>query len=277
MSALLKFAARPICFYPSFSKLTGSVNAGVLLSQLFYWYGRSERKFYKTDAEIMEETTLSERELKTAKAKLKELGFLTITREGMPAKTFYDFDLQKMEIELQKAEPVRTNQPNKIGLISRTSSDESAEQDGINKPNIIYTEITTEITTDIAHSAQSVKSAKFDYKKNLVKNGVSEDDAELFMQARKRKRHVNNERAFNMLGAEVLKSGLTMPQAIALCVNRESPWAGFKAEWVHGNKKKGGVAKYAASSDESFAIAERKYASQKTNETPSFLAENENF
>lgn len=101
MSALLKFAARPICFYPSFSKLTGSVNAGVLLSQLFYWYGRSERKFYKTDAEIMEETTLSERELKTAKAKLKELCFLKITLEGMPAKTFYDFDLQKMEIELQ--------------------------------------------------------------------------------------------------------------------------------------------------------------------------------
>ena len=103
MSSILAFAQRPIAFYPSFVELAGSMNAGVLLSQLFYWHGAVRgRKFYKRDAEIMDEIKLTEKELRNAKALLKKLPFLTITVEGMPAQTFYDFDLQKMDIELQK-------------------------------------------------------------------------------------------------------------------------------------------------------------------------------
>jgi len=258
MSSILAFAQRPIAFYPCFVTLAGSMNAGVLLSQLFYWCGAvNGRKFYKRDAEIMDEIKLSEKELRTAKALLKKLPFLTITVEGMPAQTFYDFDLQKMDAELQR---IAGKEPQK-GRVKNspkggTSTALWAELEPPKGRNILYTENTTENTTDIAPAVQSVKSAKFDYKKRLLQNGVSEEDAELFMQARKRKRSVNNERAFNMLEAEVLKSGLTMPQAIALCVNRESPWAGFKADWVQttARKEKNDISKFAATPRDKAAI-----------------------
>lgn len=257
MSSILAFAQRPIAFYPCFVELAGSMNAGVLLSQLFYWHGAvNGRKFYKRDAEIMDEVKLSEKELRNAKALLKNLPFLTITVEGMPAQTFYDFDLKKMDEELQKitcTEPPKGRSKNSQKGV--TSTAQRAELESPKGRNILYTENTTENTTYTAPAVQSVKSSKFDYKKRLLQNGVSEEDAELFMQARKRKRSVNNERAFNMLEAEVLKSGFTMPQAIALCVNRESPWAGFKAEWVQTTRKaKNDISKFAATPRDKVAI-----------------------
>jgi hypothetical protein len=85
---LIQLNQRPIAIYPIYIRITGSVNAGLLLSQLMYWYGAvNGRIFYKSDSEIMEETCLSESELRTAKNKLKSMSFIDIKAKGVPART----------------------------------------------------------------------------------------------------------------------------------------------------------------------------------------------
>jgi hypothetical protein len=80
----------PIAYYPIYAKITGSVTAGILLSQLMYWHSRMNgREFYKTDKELMEETCLGLWELKAAKTKLTTLQLCDITRKGVPAKSYY--------------------------------------------------------------------------------------------------------------------------------------------------------------------------------------------
>ena len=101
INILKELNQRPIAYYPVYRKITGSTTAGILLSQLMYWF-RNKDKIYKVDKELREETLLTEGELKNAKSILKRLPFLTISREGMPAKTFYQIDWDKFIEYLQE-------------------------------------------------------------------------------------------------------------------------------------------------------------------------------
>jgi len=98
----------------------------------------------------MQETTLTAAELKSAKALLKTSGFIKITREGLPCKTFYDFDIEKLEQALidfsqtslvKSAKLDRRNSPNSFGEINQTALVKSAKH---------YTENTTENTKTAA-------------------------------------------------------------------------------------------------------------------------------
>lgn len=88
---------RPIAYYPIYRVITGSTSAGVLLSQLMYWFSKmDDREFYKTDGEIMDETHLTEKELRNAKKTLKYSGFVRIYPKcvnGSPPKTHYFIDI----------------------------------------------------------------------------------------------------------------------------------------------------------------------------------------
>ena len=114
---------KPIAYYPVYRKITGSTTGGLLLSQLMYWFGKKD-KIFKTDKEIMDETLLTERELKTAKTIIKKLDFISVTREGLPAKTYYEIDWDKLAEILnninnsssdETSGPVRTKRPNSTG------------------------------------------------------------------------------------------------------------------------------------------------------------------
>jgi len=190
---------RPIAYYPIYRQLTGSTTAGILLSQMMYWFSKKD-KFFKTDSELMEETMLSERELKTAKIVLKKLNFLTITREGIPAKTYYHIDWQLYENSIQASsdetsQQVRTNRPNCTGQIVQTVSDESSK---LYKNNNLITETTTETTNrekkekDKSFS-QKIKNFSFslskkfsfealskEYQDRLYAYAISKDSADSF-------------------------------------------------------------------------------------------------
>ena len=101
MSILKELNQRPIAYYPLYAKLTGSTTAGILLSQLMYWFSKKD-KIFKTDAELLEETMLTVDELRGAKQKLKNVAFINVTREGTPAKTFYQINWQEYERALLK-------------------------------------------------------------------------------------------------------------------------------------------------------------------------------
>lgn len=80
----------PIGYYPCYARIMGSVSGGVILSQLLFHYGKYGRRFYKNDKELLAETCCSVRELREAKKRLKDLPFLTVTVEGLPATTWYE-------------------------------------------------------------------------------------------------------------------------------------------------------------------------------------------
>jgi uncharacterized phage protein (TIGR02220 family) len=90
VALLREFNQRTIAYQPIYRKITGSTTSAILLSQLMFWWAKvKQREFYKTDAELMEETALTLDEFKYAKARLKKMPFMQIDRKGVPARTFY--------------------------------------------------------------------------------------------------------------------------------------------------------------------------------------------
>jgi len=199
MNGILKsLNQRPIAYYPIYRKITGSTTAGILLSQLMYWFSKKD-KFYKTDKDITEETLLTERELKTAKSKIKELSFIKITREGIPAKTYYEIDWDNYIKILSKnnvnndtnnkeqndlsswdksSELENTNRPNnkgqKIQTITKTSSETSSEtsflkkEKNIKKEKTLINSTTQELMTNLKVDENFVNEI-IEYRKDLGK------------------------------------------------------------------------------------------------------------
>lgn len=133
---------KPIAYYPVYREITGSTTAGILLSQLMYWFSKKD-KIFKTDKEIQEETLLSEKELRNAKKLIKNLDFITVSREGLPAKTFYEIDWEKMYSSLaQWSKLEKPKGQNTTSQKGETLHDQRAKHS-------IYTENTTENTTEI--------------------------------------------------------------------------------------------------------------------------------
>ena len=148
---LIQLNQRPIAVYPIYIKITGSVNAGLLLSQLMYWYGAMNgRIFYKTDAEIMEETCLSESELRTAKNKLKSMSFIEIKAKGVPAKTYYSINADKLISEIHN-----------ISSVKSTKLKKRNQQNCNSEINETITESTTENTTKNTSYILSENSKEF--------------------------------------------------------------------------------------------------------------------
>ncbi len=73
LTDFLSDVGRPIAYYPSLRKITGSTTATILLCQFIYWRGKESDPngwLYKTSDDIEEETGLSYNEQKTARANL---------------------------------------------------------------------------------------------------------------------------------------------------------------------------------------------------------------
>lgn len=88
--------SRPIAFHPVLARLTGRATAGLFLSQLIYWCGRSSHEdgwVYKDSEEWEAETTLSKDEQRGARKVLEKLAFIQV---GYASKhfpqTFNKFD-----------------------------------------------------------------------------------------------------------------------------------------------------------------------------------------
>lgn len=108
--SLIKLLDRPIAFHRIFAELTGSVTAGLMLSQAVYWSGETksgERRtadpagwFWKTQEEWFEETRLTRKEQETARKHLRGLGRGDVWEEqvrGLPRRLYYRLDLEKLQ------------------------------------------------------------------------------------------------------------------------------------------------------------------------------------
>lgn len=98
--------AKTVSFNSLFAKATGSVTAGVFLSQAIFWQEKAKFKnsievdadgyFSKTADEWYDETGLSTEQQKTARVNLVRAGILQEKRAGIPAKMFFKIDIEAL-------------------------------------------------------------------------------------------------------------------------------------------------------------------------------------
>ena len=195
-----KLLDRPIAFQRPFMELGAGASGALFLSQAVYWSNRTSNKekwFYKTIEEWTEETGLSRYEQDGARKKLKAKGVLEIVKKGIPCKTYYRVNFEKLAEIL-----CGISATNKNVEIPQTGLGENHKQacgDSTNSaveiPQTI-TEITTENTTEITsedHLSDSVESnatapvvhvEKFDAK---AKRELLTQSFDLFWNAYQRK------------------------------------------------------------------------------------------
>lgn len=76
----------------------GSVNAGIMLSQLLYWHGKGKKKpwTYKSTEAMREETGLTRTQQDTAIQILKKHGIIETKLKGVPATRHYKVNLETL-------------------------------------------------------------------------------------------------------------------------------------------------------------------------------------
>lgn len=155
---------------------TFGVTTEALLSQFLYWQGKEKDPdgwIYKRMAEIEFETGLTEKEIETARKKLRSIGVLSEKRKGCPPVVYFKFDWQRAtdllaaqrEMNLSRGEVSElgqtveienldnsTNEPNQLdpnGLIKKAEREqfsyiqENTSKNTSNNNNIVETSSTS--------------------------------------------------------------------------------------------------------------------------------------
>lgn len=137
---------RPIAYHRIFAKMAGSVNAGVMLSQAFYWSQRTKDPngwFYKVQSEWEEETCLSRREQESARKQLRETGCWEERLIGIPAQLYYRLNLSALEAKLTYTAKINSLSMSENAILD---SREAPSLEGGLRQTTICTESTSETT-----------------------------------------------------------------------------------------------------------------------------------
>jgi len=145
--------ARPVAFNPVMARLGGSANAGLLMSQLLYWWGKGAKFgwIYKTIKEMEEETCLTRSEQTTAIRIWVNLGVLILKRTGIPPRRHFHINVEKLQELLQKYVPIGEKDANQSVGIGNSKDD-----------NVQHNTETTPESTDRDSSLQELISSKND-------------------------------------------------------------------------------------------------------------------
>ena len=152
---------KPIAFNPLLAKAIGSVKAGLLLSQLLYWWGKGQNPewIYKTIDEIEEETALSRYEQDGAIQKIKNLKLVEVKRKGIPAKRHFKLNLGNIS-KLVCGNSTNLFEENQQSIPETTSEISSDTEREINKEKVLvplkgkYSDITSLGEAEFQDSAQ---------------------------------------------------------------------------------------------------------------------------
>jgi hypothetical protein len=197
---IIEILDSPIAFHRCLAEITGSANAGLLLSQAIYWQNRPSREdadgwWYKTREDWYKETSLSRKELETARRACS--GILIHKKKGIPPKTYYKVNVEELERRLLEL-------PGRSVPIIRTETGRMNGPKGAvcadrNGPSI-YTETNTETTpeTNLREGTRFAPPSLEEVKVQGVKIGMPVDECEKF--------HAYHEARGWMMGRAKMKS-----------------------------------------------------------------------
>ena len=234
---------QPIAFNKHYVFIGCGINGALMLSQLVYWTSRTKDNdgwIFKTHHEWTMETGLTRREQDTARKTLKELGFLSEKKVGVPRRVFFKVErenLYKALIEYSEslATPSMHESAQLNAQISHTECTdqphcmhESAQLNAQISPS--NTENTTENTTDINLGASAPEQQKkFSAKKFLIENEVSEKTAQEFIDLKNKKRKTITDRSLKIIFNQAIEAQLSNERVFQIIVLRG--WESFKAAW----------------------------------------------
>ncbi|MBU3845800.1 MAG: DNA-binding protein, partial [Candidatus Acinetobacter avistercoris] len=204
---------QPIAFNKHYVFIGCGVNGALMLSQLVYWTSRTKDTdgwIYKDHHEWTLETGLTRKEQHTARKALKDLGFISEKKRGVPPRVYFRVErenLYKALIEYsetltgsQLCHTEQLNVPN--GAIECAVGNNqmcATEQSNVPK-GASNTENTTENTTDINLGASAPEQPKkFSAKKFMMENGVSEKTAQEFIDLKNKKRKTITDRSLKII------------------------------------------------------------------------------
>ena len=261
-SESLRIAGKPVAYFPQLVKPLGSVNASILFGHFFYWNdkGCSELGIYRTAEEIEQETGLSVQEQRTARAKLRKCGVLIETEKRIEHRIYYKLDLAVFDaLILQHSGGAESTAPKcKINIrgVSNQHSG-SAESTAVIGTEDLAVDLAVDISLnrDISAPANAdacvesvatakpkkltlAKQRKQDALQLLADHGVDGQLALDYLAVREdRKARTLTQTAIAGLEREAVRAGLTLAQAVTVCVERN--WAGFNADWLHSSGQQG--------------------------------------
>lgn len=108
------FSGNPVLYHSSMKVVTGSVNAGLLISYLLYWQGKGAKGewTYKTIAAIEKDIGLSRSNQDSAIRLCQIKGLLDVRRRGIPATRHFKVNTLKLtSIILSLQETGRLDKP----------------------------------------------------------------------------------------------------------------------------------------------------------------------
>jgi len=137
VSNFLQLVDRPIAFQRSFVRLGVGITGALLLSQIVYWQNRMEGQwFYKTQADLEEETGLTRYEQEGARKKLVSCGVLEEAKRGIPAKLYFRVNQERLEeLLVGKSQHTGVGKTNKQGCGNSANSDAENQHAGVGKTN----------------------------------------------------------------------------------------------------------------------------------------------
>ena len=176
---------KPIAFNRHYVSLGCGINGALMLSQMVYWSKRTKDKngyFYKTQEEWELETGLTRREQETARKKLRELGFVSEHKHGVPCKVHFRVEHNSLYMALVR---FSQNSQSSMAEYAKLECTDAPNSDvGIRQTN---TENTTEITTEIRRSTAELTQILKGKKpvEALIAIGLEKDVAQRFNEHRK--------------------------------------------------------------------------------------------
>ncbi|HUL00945.1 MAG TPA: hypothetical protein VLX29_08830 [Nitrospirota bacterium] len=177
---------RPIAFHPVFVDVTGSITAGLLLSQAVYWTKRVSQGdwFYKTMKQWKEETRLSRHEQENARKILRQFSFWHEERRGVPAKMYFRVDIpalynELLHVKAKERALVRFPESRKLDFRKAVSKEDEIGQAGTPKTGNLYKgtsettpETTSKTTTNTLHPPANASPAN-PVSRRLIENLLS--------------------------------------------------------------------------------------------------------
>lgn len=181
---LLELLDRPIAFHRCFVRITGSVNAALMLSQALYWSKRtsdSDGWFFKSQKDWEDETGLSDKAQLAARKHLKSRKLIDENLKGVPAVLYYRVNIEHLKQALSSLDSsVSPKGGNWIPPKGETSIPQRGKLDSPKGGNLLppkgetsipqrgkhyketetTSETTSEITSEREQSALSVEPSK---------------------------------------------------------------------------------------------------------------------
>lgn len=176
---------KPIAFNRHYVGLGCGINGALMLSQMIYWSKRTKDRngyFYKTQDEWEQETGLTRWEQETARKKLRELGFVSEHKHGVPCKVHFRVEhdcIYKALIQYAEKQQSSMLESHKLECGNTTNKHVVDQQTN--------TENTTEITTEKKLAASELTEILKGKKpvEALILIGLEKDVAKRFNDHRK--------------------------------------------------------------------------------------------